>query len=322
MKKAFLSNIKSIVFFGECMVEHRADADTSFAGDTFNTAWYLAQLIKHDSILAIYYATAIGDDTASHKLSDLLKSSGIKTKYIATRTGMNLGQYWIKLDNRGERQFDFDRSKSPVKQYIEQHPALLEALGEKEFDAIYLSGVSLAVLCDAQRELLIRSLIQFKQRGGVIIFDNNYRPALWGAFEARGWFKKIMALAELVFLTDEDEYSVYGTTNVDEIIQCHFSQPNHPDTLVIRCGSAPCIVVDKGGDSILRISPEALVSSKIIDTTAAGDAFAAGFLSATFKTKDYDESAKFAHRLAAKVIQYHGALIPKKVLTDLIARES
>ena len=322
MNYAHLTNIKSIVFFGECMVENRANGDTGFAGDTFNTAWYLVQLIKPDSILAIYYATAIGDDPASCELSDLLKYSGIKTKFIATRTGMSLGQYWVKLDNFGERHFDFDRCNSPVKQYIKQHPALLEALRENAFDAIYLSGISLAVLCDAQRELLIQTLMQFKQRGGIIIFDNNYRSALWTAFDAKGWSKKIMALAEFVFLTDEDEYSVYGTTNVDEIIQYHFSQSNHPKTLVIRCGSDPCIVANKGSNTVLRISPKVIASSKITDTTAAGDAFAAGFLGASLNAKDYEESVKFAHRLAGMVIQYHGALIPKNVLIDFIDEES
>lgn len=41
-----------------------------------------------------------------------------------------------------------------------------------------------------------------------------------------------MALADIAFLTDEDEYAVYGTANVDEIIAEHQKQSSQ--LLVIR----------------------------------------------------------------------------------------
>ncbi len=40
-----LQPFNSIVFLGECMIEHRADGDVFFGGDSFNTAYYLSQLI-------------------------------------------------------------------------------------------------------------------------------------------------------------------------------------------------------------------------------------------------------------------------------------
>ena len=320
MKDLVFNNIKSMVFFGECMLEHRADGDMSFAGDTFNTAWYLSQFNKDQTCLALQYASAIGDDEASSNLALLLQQERLESPYLITVQDKKLGQYWVKLDENSERHFEFDRLNSPVRQYFKQDQSLLAALRHKQFDAIYLSGITLAVLCPEQRTQLISALRQFKQRGGVIFFDNNYRAALWQTETPKKWFQQLMVLANVAFLTDEDEYTVYGTQCVNSIIQHHFRQDLAPSMLVIRCGSAPCVIAVSPND-LLKIPPKKIVTELIIDTTAAGDAFAAGFLARVLQGETFENAAKFAHRLAAQVIQYHGAIMPKDKLIKYLSEE-
>lgn len=320
MTNLVFNTIKSMVFFGECMLEHRADGDMSFAGDTFNTAWYLSQFNKDKTCLALQYASAIGDDEASSNLALLLQQERLESPYLITVQDKKLGQYWVKLAENGERHFEFDRLNSPVRQYFKQDQSLLAALRYKQFDAIYLSGITLAVLCPEQRTQLIAALRQFKQHGGVIFFDNNYRAALWQTETPQKWFQQLMALANVSFLTDEDEYAVYGTQCVNSIITHHFNQQLAPDMLVIRCGSAPCVIAVAPND-VLEISPKKIVVEKIIDTTAAGDSFAAGFLVKALQGETFENAAKFAHRLAGQVIQHHGALMPKDKLTKYLSEE-
>jgi len=320
MTSCVLNTIKSMVFFGECMVEHRADGDSSFAGDTFNTAWYLSQFNKDKTRLSVQYASAIGDDEASSNLVLLLQQERLASPYLITVQNKKLGQYWVKLAKNGERHFEFDRLNSPVRQYFKQDSRLLAALKHKQFDAIYLSGITLVVLCQEQRAQLIAALRQFKQGGGVIFFDNNYRAALWQTETPKKWFQQLMALANVAFLTDEDEYAVYGTQCINSIIEHHFGQGLAPDMLVVRCGSEPCVIAVAPND-VLEVSPTKIAVEKIIDTTAAGDAFAAGFLVKALQGDTFENAAKFAHRLAGQVIQHHGALMPKDKLTKYFSEE-
>ena len=50
---------------------------------------------------------------------------------------------------------------------------------------------------------------------------------------------------------------------------------------------------------------------KVVDTTAAGDSFSAAYLAARLKGASPQEAAKAGHRLASRVIQVPGALIPR-----------
>jgi 2-dehydro-3-deoxygluconokinase len=52
--------------------------------------------------------------------------------------------------------------------------------------------------------------------------------------------------------------------------------------------------------------------ARIVDATAAGDSFNAGFLAATLRGEDPLQAAKLGHRCAAVVIGHHGAIVPRE----------
>lgn len=54
--------------------------------------------------------------------------------------------------------------------------------------------------------------------------------------------------------------------------------------------------------------------SNVVDTTAAGDSFGAGYLARRLQQGSVTESAMQGHRLAGTVIQYRGAIIPADVM--------
>jgi 2-dehydro-3-deoxygluconokinase len=57
---------------------------------------------------------------------------------------------------------------------------------------------------------------------------------------------------------------------------------------------------------------------KVVDTTAAGDSFAAAYLAARLSGADPAAAAAAGHRLAGIVVGYPGAIIPRQAMADLI----
>jgi 2-dehydro-3-deoxygluconokinase len=58
--------------------------------------------------------------------------------------------------------------------------------------------------------------------------------------------------------------------------------------------------------------------AKVIDTTAAGDSFAAGYLSRRLLGHSAIDSAAFGNLVASRVVQHRGAIIPLEAMKDLM----
>ncbi|OHU87665.1 MULTISPECIES: sugar kinase [Pseudoalteromonas] len=314
---------KRVVFFGECMVEHRADGEMFFGGDTFNTAWYCqhlcAQLTKPP--MAVYYASAIGTAAQDDAFAKLMTENDIHDEFLLRHPQRKMGRYWVSHSQYGERVFRFDRANSAARAYFELGDTLSDALTHGLIDAIYLSGISLAILPATDRSYFIDKLRDFKRQGGIILFDNNYRPSLWQGINPQPDYRALMAIADIAFLTNDDEYVLYGTHNPREIIEFHSTGSRNRQLLVIRQGAASCVLYCNESKTRIEVPACQVESFAVVDTCAAGDAFSAGFLVNFLLEEDTVASATVAHRLAAVVIQHQGALISPTLIPNLLNQE-
>lgn len=71
---------------------------------------------------------------------------------------------------------------------------------------VYLSGISLAILPENDRTLLIAQLRELKTQGVKIAFDSNYRPKLWESVAAaQAHYAELLQLVDLALVTFDDE---------------------------------------------------------------------------------------------------------------------
>ena len=134
-----------VISIGEVMVELSlaggGQAGLAFAGDTYNTAVYLARL-GHQ----VAYATVLGaEDPFSRGIEAGMAAEGIDTGLMARAEGRVPGLYAIERDAGGERRFFYWRGEAPVRQFAELADQEALAAAAKAADLTYYSAITLAV---------------------------------------------------------------------------------------------------------------------------------------------------------------------------------
>ncbi|BCL74477.1 ketodeoxygluconokinase [Jeongeupia sp. HS-3] len=279
-----------------------------FGGDTLNTAVYLSRLVDHARI-DVAYVSALGIDTLSDEMLAAWQAEAIATRLVQRLADKLPGMYLIETDARGERSFHYWRNDSAARYWL-QGPGVAAVIAALEgADVVYLSGISLAILSPEHRRLLIDVLARCQGRGGRVVFDNNYRPRLWeGTAVAIEAYRQVLALADTALLTLDDEAALYGDADVDTVLARTFALGVRE--VVIKRGGESCIAATQ--TERVEVAPAPV--ERVVDTTAAGDSFGAGYLAARLAGSDLAGAARAGHALAGKVIQHRGAIIPREAM--------
>ncbi|WP_084005314.1 sugar kinase [Gilvimarinus polysaccharolyticus] len=299
----------NIAAIGECMLEissgslssdiEKISAVMGYGGDTLNTSIYLARLGSKAS-----FVTAMGDDQVSRWMIAQWQKNGVDTRLVQVDTSKRPGIYHISNDGSGERHFIYWRNDSAAK-YILDSDVKQQQLMTKlsDFDFIYLSGISLAVLDEPSRERLFALLESLQSTGKKIVFDGNYRPVLWcNTDDAQQAFNRAYAISDIALPTIDDESMLYGDADKDAVIdrirQCGARE------IILKMGADGCCVDD--GETRAMVTGRRV---EVVDTTSAGDSFNAAYLHFRSRGESQQSAAMKGHILASTVIQHKGAII-------------
>ena len=306
----------NIALIGECMIELQ-EVDgvlrRSFGGDTLNTAIYLSRLTSGKDV-NVSYVTALGQDKISQEMIDSWEKEGIDTQFVQRSETRQPGLYMVETDPTGERSFLYWRDAAAAKFWLETaSDTLLESLLKQ--DVIYLSGISLAILPATSREKLYDLLARYKTAGGKVYFDNNYRPKLWASKEeAADNFKRVLSVSHTGLLTFDDEQALFGDITVAECIER--TRALGVEEIVIKQGGGECLIIT--AEESISVAAQKIAPENVIDTTAAGDSFAAGYMSKRTLGGTTVAAAEKAHQVASTVIQHKGAIIDAKYTAPFV----
>jgi len=284
-------------------------ATVGFAGDTLNTAIYLQRLIGDSALVS--YCTAVGEDELSNKLVDFIKAESIDTKPIQRICDRTLGLYAISTDDKGERSFTYWRSQSAARKLFH--------LGENldfsvlnNFDIVYLSAITLAILPASVRAALLAHIDGLRSGGAVrFAFDSNYRPALWESKQiAKETTASAWRITDIALPSIDDETALFGDSD-EQATLARLHSYGIVQGALKRGEQGPFSLAPSEG----ALDPDSFKNLKIevVDTTAAGDSFNAGYLSAFLKNKTSEQAMLSGHQCAARVIGQRGAIIPQSL---------
>lgn len=295
-----------IVCIGEAMLELSRSPlppegwKLGYAGDTLNTAVHLARA-GHD----VAYMTAVGADTFSQGLVAGMAHEGLDTSLVLTHPTRQAGLYAISLDEAGERSFTYWRDTSAARETFALAEVVAAADRAAESELLGFSLISLAILPEAGREGLLDLARRVRARGGRVAFDGNYRPRLWaGAAQAQAWRDAAISLADFGFPTIEDETALSGEDTADAVA-AHWQSLGCEETIV-KLGADGCRLPQ--GSLVpppKRLDP--------VDTSGAGDAFNAGYLSARLNGAEPEQAALSGHATAGWTIMRPGGIPPREL---------
>jgi 2-dehydro-3-deoxygluconokinase len=311
--------MKRVATIGECMIELRhTDAQTlkvGFGGDTLNTAVYLARACR-DADIRVDYITALGDDRYSQGMLDGWQEEGVGTDLVARLPGRLPGLYIIRTDERGERSFTYFRSAAAARDMLRDGRDAKLAEQLTGYACLYLSGITLSILDDGQRRSLMSILDGLRAGGTQIAFDSNYRPVGWPRIDdARKWMNEAFRRCDIALPTLDDEQRLFGDGDAHACL-ARLREMGVRE-IVLKLGSEGCLIWSAGASAAARVAP--MTVAKIVDTTAAGDSFNAGYLFGRLTGKEPAAAAGIGNRLAAAKIQHPGAIIPRSAMPNLEA---
>lgn len=299
--------MQGIAALGEVMIELSPTPEhlkrLAYAGDTYNTAVYLAR-----QRVPTCYVTRLGCDTYSDAILAELACEQVDARLIERDPQRQPGLYIIHNTPDGERQFSYWRDQSAARlMFAAQapNPALLE------FRMIYLSGISIAIISPEARARLLSFLAHYKSLGGLVAFDSNYRPKLWpDPATAQQVTADFLRLADIALLTLEDEQALWSEpdqrTSMDRLLSYNLPE------LVVKRGAEPALLITS---QTQRQVPVTRVDN-VVDTTAAGDSFNAGYLAARYLGHCPEQAVRQGALCAGAVIQHRGAIVPAAAYLD------
>lgn len=267
----------NIVCVGDCGIDHYLPSgDRLFGGITANFARHARQQFRSDDIVRII--SAIGNDHGANLVLDALKDSGIDC-HISRLNGATPVQY-INVQPDGERRFvRYDAG----------------VLTDFRIDGNELRIVWAADLLVAPAYLqivgLFDELMSIETPGltSVDFADFLQHPDFT-------LLEKHIGSIDIAFFG----LSVNDTETIDRIGAL---ASEHDKLFVVTLGADGSRAYQ--GDT--RFDCPAAPVDNVIDTTGAGDAFAAGFLSRYCHGQDVSGCLESGANLAATVVQRHGA---------------
>ena len=215
------------------------------------------------------------------------------------------GLYTIETDVNGERYFYYYRSSAAVRHLFSGEEGLLLAEKLLQYDYLFLSGITLAVLHPESRAVLIKTLKKAHEKGCVICFDSNYRERLWESVAvAQQTVTDVLAYVSLGFPSFNDAQALFQDSTPEMTAKRWYHAG--VKQVVVKLGKKGYGLCDANGYSLVEV-----MAVKQIDMTAAGDSFDGTLLAALINGDDLVQAAAQAAKVAAKVVAHKGAIISR-----------
>jgi sugar/nucleoside kinase (ribokinase family) len=198
------------------------------------------------------------------------------------------GSIVVLVQPNGERTFLTDRG-------VASHLSLVDASLMANVGILHVPSYSLVTEPLASTSLLY---IKAAQSLGAVISIDASSTSVLEHFGVARYKSLIRSIQPQVFLCNEDEAGLLGVGATQ-------GMPGAALTVIKRGAHSTLAISQNNERSEVTVAPVA----NIVDTTGAGDAFAAGFLPTFVASNDVEVAIARGHAVAARVLRSPGATL-------------
>ncbi len=297
---------KRAICVGDATIELARGGDGRFAlasaGDTFNTAIYLARAGQPAAL-----ATALGDDPYSDAIVALAAAEGVGIDLFVRVPGRLPALALLDAGPNGARRTHLWNDAQPARDLFELPNWSLTAAALTSARLIYFSGITLSLYSNVGLGRFLAAVELARTAGVRVAFDGNFRPAGWRGDigRARAVYAEALKRVDIALPSYDDEALLWGDASPQATIER--LQAFGIGEIVVKNGVNSATVASAGHHEAVPV-PEIVTP---VDSCAAGDGFNAGYLAARLAGHNLAEAAQAAHRLAGQVIRHRGAIVPR-----------
>jgi len=236
------------------------------------------------------FVGCVGDDEFGRFILRDFEREGVDVSHVRKVKGVATGVAFYSLDKTGERHYVFYR--------FPRHSDPESVLRPEDIDAEYIAQSKAVHFSEAMlrrntsRHGVFRALQVSKEHRVLVSYDPNVRPTLWGDREE---FKKVqrraLGFTDVLLSTADELRLITGKKDMEEAVEKILALG--PSILVTRCGDHYRVITSDLDFKVPLLKVEA------VDTSGAGDAFDAGFLTGLLKKWPLHEAVELGSAVAA-----------------------
>lgn len=247
----------------------------------------------------VAWASRVGADPLGDRILATLNSAGVDTSMVDRDADAPTGVYFKDPGPNGTRVLYY-RGGSAASV---MGPTTLDRLPLATQGLVHFSGIvpALSTSCsDMANDLVGRGWGSHT----ILSFDVNFRPGLWPAAVAAPILLALSRKADIVFVGLDEAELLWGTRSANEVRSLIGTQ----NTLVVKDGAVGATEFE---GSTVTFMPA--LNVEVREPVGAGDAFAAGYLSALLHNADSSVRLSSGHEVAARALA---------TTSDFVARAS
>ena len=271
----------------------------SFGGDALNEAVVLSRLGKK-----VQWISNVGDDDAGRRILNYAAENGVDISGVAIQAGVETSVTIVLIDERGERHFLTNPYSSMRKLSEEDILPHVDELAP----IVCLGSMFISTRLDVPA--MERIFSRIKASGRTLAIDMKTPKHGETVNDLAG----VLSHVDYFFPNELEITSLTGSSDIQQSIAA-----------LLACG-LKCAVVKLGGKGCIIATQSAQIEipachvEKVIDTTGAGDCFAAGFLWALSEGWQLEDCGRFACAVASCSVEEVGAVNGVTSLEKVMAR--
>ncbi|MGN0771594.1 MAG: carbohydrate kinase [Christensenellales bacterium] len=262
-----------------------------------------------------YYLGRLSNDMFSEFLLDNMHKHGINTDYVAIDNNHSTALAFVALNDKGDRQFAFYR-KDTCDLMLDESD-VREDMFDKG-DALHFCSVSLVE--SKARYAHVKAIECAIEKQCLVSFDVNVRANLWDDIDdCKKTILQFCAYADIIKVSDDELFLLTQEQDEKKAVAALWTYASRCKMIFVTKGAQGCAAYDKN----LQCVAAAAVKSRVIDTTGAGDCFAASILyNIVYKgikplASEIGVALDFAMKACAVVVAGYGAMESMPAIDDI-----